>query len=400
MKALITLTALLLLYFVYGFYLSQSSFEVVPRGLQEENNPEGFYDYRGVMNVQTHLSLGSSSPVEVIEEGKKADLDFLVLTDVNQFDHAETLNGYSGNLLVLNEGEYTFLDSRLLYLSEKHLVDAQDSALFFTDLLSQKDPQNREGILILAHPFKDGPTWTGPLPPGLDGIEILNPKSISHRAWKRSVFDVLWSFVIYPFNPNYAFLRLFREPDDELALWDQINRERPLLGFGGADASARAIPLADYLVKFPSYQTSFGIVNNHVLLDSELTGRFQSDRQKIMSALKTGRFYVSLDLLGNPKGFSAVLTDRDRIHPIGSKVKWKPGLRIRARLPREPLYYYEIVLLENGERLETSNSTELDTGLDHPGVYRIIVRVSPNLPLPDGKRWITWIYTNPFYVSP
>lgn len=399
MKLLAALTAFLLFYFVYGFYLSQSTFEVYPRGLKEDN-PEGFYDYRGVINVHSHLSLGSSSPAEVIEEAKKADLDFLIITDVNQFDHVESLNGYSGNLMVLNEGEYSFLDSRLLYLSDNHLTGMGDSALFFTDLLSQKDPENREGVLIMAHPYKDGPTWTGPFPPGLDGIEIVNPKAISSRAWQRSRLDVLWSFVIYPFNSRYAFLRLFREPDDELNLWDQVNRERPLLGFGGADASARAIPLTDYLIKFPSYRTSFEIVNNHVLLDSELTGRFQSDKQKVLSALKAGQFYVSLDLLGNPKGFSAVIQDRDRVHPMGSRLRWRPGLELHVKLPREPVYYYEIVAFQNGERLQTSNTTELNVKLREPGVYRVIVRVSASLPIPDGKRWITWIYTNPFFVRP
>lgn len=399
MKILATLTVFLLLYFVYGFYLSQASFDAVAPGLKQEN-PDGFYDYRGVINVHTHLSTGSSSPPEVIEEGKRADLDFLILTDVNEFDHVESLSGYSGNMLVMNEGEYSFLDSRLLYVSENHPSSLQEAALYFTDLLSQKDPQNRDGLLIMAHPFRDGPTWTGAFPPGVDGIEIMNPKSISSRAWKRSRFDVFWSFVTYPFNSRYAFLRLFREPDDELALWDQIGKERPFMGFGGADASARAIPLADYLIKFPSYQTSFEIVNNHVLLSSELTGRYQQDRQKIISALKTGRFYVSLDLLGNPKGFSATVSDGDHVYPMGSKIKWKPGLRLRAHLPREPLSYFEIVAFQNGERLVTSNTTELDVPLEKPGNYRIIVRVSPSLPLPDGKRWITWIYTNPFFVRP
>ena len=75
MRVLIILTSLHFAYFVYGLYLSQSSFQVIAPGLKQEN-PENFYDYRGVINVQTHLSLGSSSAADVIEEAKKADLDF------------------------------------------------------------------------------------------------------------------------------------------------------------------------------------------------------------------------------------------------------------------------------------------------------------------------------------
>jgi phospholipid/cholesterol/gamma-HCH transport system substrate-binding protein len=47
------------------------------------------------------------------------------------------------------------------------------------------------------------------------------------------------------------------------------------LAYAGAEAFARAFPWSNYLVKFPSYQSSFEIVTNHVLLTSELTGNLK-----------------------------------------------------------------------------------------------------------------------------
>jgi hypothetical protein len=47
----------------------------------------------------------------------------------------------------------------------------------------------------------------------------------------------------------------------------------------------------------------------------------------------------------------------------------------------------------------TSNSQVTQYYLNSPGVYRVLVRVIPTLPLPDGKKWIPWIYTNMFYVE-
>lgn len=399
MKSLVSLTILILCYFVYGFYLSQSSFDAIPVDLKKEN-ASGYYDYKGAINVHSSRSLGSSPPSEIVQEAQKADLDFLILTDVNPPLEISSLNGYSSNLLVVDAAEYAFLDSRILYLADKPLSVPADTSLSMTDLLSQQSPSTSDSILVLAHPFASGPTWTGPFPPGLDGLEIINPKAIASRAWKRAPLDVLWSFVIYPFNPTYAFLRLFREPSDELSLWDQLSQERTLLGFGGSNASARAIPLANYLIKFPSYQSSFQVVSNHVLLDSELTGRYVKDRQKILSALKTGQFYFSLDLLGNPKGFFATIYDHEKKIPMGSKIKFKPGLKLVAELPTEPQYYFEIVALENGDRFKTTNTTHLEFEIPAPGVYRVIVRVSPKLPLPDGTKWITWIYSNPFFIQP
>lgn len=400
-KLLVTLTVSLIFYFVYGFYLSQSNLIVIPTDLKRES-PANLYDYRGATNVRTDLSNGSSPPHEVISEAKLAGLDYLFLTDINQYEKSESANGYHGNLLVSVAGEYSFLDSRLLYYnlnSNKRPRNHAESAVFFTDLLTQEHNENKDSLLILAHPFNGGPTWTGNFPSGLAGIEVLNPKAISSKAWKRSKLSVLWSLFIYPFNPRYAFLRLFEEPTEELALWDQLSKERPTLGFSGVDASARAVPWTDALLRFPSYETSFEITSNHVLLRSELTGNYQKDRQKIFTALRRGNFYLSLDLLGDPKGFIASIQEHEKTILMGEKIKFRRGLVLTARLPNEPTDFYEIVLFKNGEREFASNEIELKYPVSGPGVYRVIVRVSPMLPFPEGKKWITWIYTNNFYVE-
>jgi hypothetical protein len=401
MRSIVIFLAAFGFYLFYGFYLSQTNLVVIPANLKPESASE-FYDYRGVTNVRTDLSNGSSSPLEVINDAKSAGLDFLILTDLNPFDHIESVDGYHGDLFVMTGGEYTFLDARLLYYTLDPLAkptNPSDASLHFTDILSQKQNDNRESILVLAHPFTEKATWTGEYPTGLDGIEVVNPKAISSRAWIRSKASVIWSLMIYPFNPRYSFLRLFREPVEEVSLWNQLSKGRSTLGFSGADASARAVPWADALMKFPSYQKSFEITNNHILLTSELTGNYQKDRSKIFSALKKGHFYFSLDLLGDPKGFTAFIEDRDKIHLMGERIKFNKNLKLKAKLPILPKDFYEIVLVKNGERDYTVNTSQMEYLITEPGVYRLIVRVSPLLPLPDAKKWMTWIYTNNFYVE-
>jgi hypothetical protein len=400
MKFLSVLTVFLIFYFIYGFYIGQKDFSVVPVNIKREHAAE-FYDYKGVTNVRTDLSSGSSGPQEVISEAKKAELDFLILTDVNQLDRYDNFDGYHDNMLTFAQGEYPFLDMRLLHYSpskNEPPTDLNDLRLYFTDILSQKNDGSRNKIVVLAHPFNDGPTWTGPFPAGIDGIEILNPKSISKRGWSTSKINVLWSLFCYPFNPNLAFLRLFQEPQEETALWDKVLSERQVWGFAGADASARAIPFASYLMKFPSYQKSFEIATNHVLLQDELNGNFQKDKIKILEAFRKGQFYFSLDLLGDPKGFVSYIQGKEKIHPMGSKLKFRRHLILKTRLPAEPRDFYEIVVFKNGEREAVSNQTTLNYEISSPGVYRVVVRVSAFLPIPDGKKWITWIYTNPFII--
>lgn len=402
MRLWIFLSALLIAYFTYGFYISQYDVSVVPDQLEKEN-PSGYYDYKGVINVHTDLSIGSSSPAKVIAAAKSVGLDFLVLTDLNSFESAGSFDGYNGNTLVFVGGKYSYLDSRLIHLSTRgrdlgeNLGEAQTR---LADFLSQTTEGHPDHLVILAHPFKAGFSWSGEIPGGLDGFEVLNTKSLSMRAWDISKPSTVWSLITYPFNPRLSFVRLFSEPTEELALLDRLSQERPVVGYAGAEASARAIPLANYLIKFPSYQRSFEFVTNHLLLRSELTGNAESDRRKIFEALKKGHFYMSFDMIGDPRGFFAAVEDRGRQHIMGSKLKWVKGQKLMARLPSKPQSFYEIVVYRNGERYETFNQESFEMNLTEPGSYRIQVRVSPYLPLPDAKKWITWIYTNPFTLLP
>jgi len=257
-------------------------------------------------------------------------------------------------MLVMDEGEYVswtlvfFLFPAIIAISRGRLLD-----FFFTDLLSQKWSPTSEQIAVLAHPFNSGPTWTGPYPTGLDGVEILNSKSISKKAWERSKFNVIWSFISYPFNPRFFVLRLFREPSDEISLWDKLSAERPTWGFAGADANARAIPLADYLVKFPSYAMSFGIFSNHILLPTELTGNYEKDRQKIFFGSQAGQFYTALDLLEIPRGLLLKIEMKDETYLMGSQIKMRKGLRLFARLQLNQKNFYEIVVYKNGTEFST-----------------------------------------------
>jgi hypothetical protein len=41
----------------------------------------------------------------------------------------------------------------------------------------------------------------------------------------------------------------------------------------------------------------------------------------------------------------------------------------------------------------------MDLKITERGLYRVHVRVSPFFPIPDAKKWMTWIMTNPFNVT-
>ncbi|MBO9667997.1 MAG: hypothetical protein J7501_14440 [Bdellovibrio sp.] len=402
MKSLVVLSFLLVTYFLYGFYINQYDTAVIPRQLTTAHS-SNFYDYKGVMNVHTDLSAGSAQPSFVITSAKLANLDFLMFTDLNLFNMPTSFESYHGNLLVLSAGKYSYLDSRLMYysLTQESIGNTLGEAqVKLADLITQKTGANKDSLTILAHPYKAGYSWAGEIPTGLDGFELLNLKSLSNRAWGESKLSVIWSLLIYPFNPRLSFLRIFTEPTDEVALLDKLSQQRKVVVYAGTEASARAIPLANYFIRFPSYKRSFEIMSNHILLKSELTGSFNSDRTKIFNALKQGNFYMALDMLGDPKGFVATLDDDTHSYLMGSEVKLSKNMAMKVKLPAKPKDFFEIIVYKNGQSVARYNQPEFVMPIKEPGVYRVQVRVSPMLPIPDAKKWISWIYTNPFYVRP
>jgi len=401
MRKTLIFSGIFFVFFAYGLFVSQYDVRIIGDELKLENPPE-FYDYRGVTHVHSNRNLGSGDFPTIIGSAQEAGLDFLIITDLNDFSRDLTIEGYHRTLLVSVAGSFSYLDSRILaydLMRRREFEGMGQSQVLLADLLSQSGEDSKQDLLILAHPFKPGFTWTGSFPTGLDGLEVINLKSVWQRAWINSTASFLWSVLIYPFNPKYALLRLYDEPREETDLWDRLNTRQRTVGMAGNDASARTGSVGNFYFRFPSYYASFGLLSNHVLLTSELTGEANRDRRKIFEALSQGQFYFSLDILGNPKGFSAFIEDGDRILPLGATTRLRKGMKINVRLPQKPRSPFEIVFLKDGVRLLSVNSVNAELPVQEPGVYRVVVRVIPSLPLPDGKRWLSWIYTNAFYIE-
>jgi hypothetical protein len=398
--------ASLIVYLVYGLYVSNFNFTGAVEQTLALKHPMGLFDYKGVINVHTKASTGSGTIDEIVIAAQNAKLDFIVLTDLNAFPPNKSEEKYRDNLLLLNDGEYSYLDSRILFLDIKNNQEVQGPGQIQTllgDHLSRVDHRESDSLFILSHPLKPGYGWSGPYPPGLNGVEVINLRSIWESGWKKNRASFVGSLLTYPFNSQLSFLRLLGELKDEQALWDQLTNLRPTFATVGTDAEAKIKITSDNFLKFPSYETLFSIASNHVLLKSELTGNFISDKEKIIKALADGQFYLSFDMLANPKGFSAGLkTSGDEYLLMGSKVKFTSDLTLQVQLPEtlstSGLRDHETVLIRNGKEIFRSKEDKVTYTVSEPGVYRFVINVIPHLPMPDGKKWIPWILSNPFYI--
>lgn len=401
MKKLLAFSIFIFLFLFYGIFLSLFQFKIIISEI-DSSNPEGYYDYRGVTNVHSIASSGSGTYPEILQYAKNAKLDWIILTEVNQPSRPEFIEGYFQDMLVLTGGEYSYFDSRLLYYgareSDEPPTGQSQTQVFFADILSQSTRAQND-FVVLAHPYYSRYSWKGDFPVGLNGVEVINLKSILEETWKDSKPRMIFSLLLYSFNPNIAFMNIFSNPSDELVLWDQLNKKQKIVGFSGNETTAK-VPISDSKhLKFPSYETSFGLTSNHVLLQTELTGDYKKDKQKIFKALKDGQFYMSLDFLGSPKGFYAEVQDGEKDYPMGSTLAMKQDLKLVVELPQGMKAPFQVIVKKDGENYSTSTSNKTVLNISAPGIYRVEVRVNPKAPIPRGNRWIPWIYTNNFIIT-
>src|SRR5690606_12829335 len=115
----------------------------------------------------------------------------------------------------------------------------------------QKSHSHNDSFLVLAHPFKPRYHWAGDLPSGLDGLEIINLKSIWQHAWLEKRVSFLWTLFTLPFNERLALVRLFETPKKEIELWDQLSQRRHTVGLLGADAESRIRISENLWLPFP-----------------------------------------------------------------------------------------------------------------------------------------------------
>ena len=342
---------------------------------------DGFTRMRGVVHVHTTLSDGGGTPEEVAEAAKRAGLRFVFITDHNNLD-AKPFEGEHGGVLVVVGTEISTTAGHLVGLGIPDPVFR-----FSGDALDALDDvRSLGGVAFAAHPLSPRADfrWTGWDLSGPWGIELMNGDSQWRSAgWLR----LLRTAALYRLNARYALLGSMTPPDETLARWDTLLARREVPGIAGTDAHARLVIRKDRAVRFPSYESLFALVQDHVVLDRPLSGNPGPDGEAIVAALARGRVYVGLDALAPADDFSFTAEAGGRRFTMGDTVPPESGLKLRAR-GRMPSGSRVSLRRDGAVVAEAERQVEL--AVPGPGVYRAEVHV---------PGWATpWIVSNPIYV--
>ncbi len=396
-KILLIFVAVLLLAqipFIYNRYKIGSLSEQISQLDQKKSrysNPD-YKDYAGAIHVHSFLGGHSTGNFdELIEGARKNELDFVLMTehDAKFYDtSAMTLNGFHNGVLFVGGNEFdTKSGDRFLLVGGSSNQINSDSAETIK-VLEKIHSQKKIALVTYPQKFK---SWNS----DFDGVEVYslhtNAKQINIFT---GLFDALWSYHAYP---ELTFATYFERPAENLKQFDEISAKRKISLFAGNDAHSNigfhvfgTDTGSKFLnAKIDSYETVFGIVRTHIILekDQALTAQNLSD------ALGKGRAFIGFDVLSDTSNFLFSAESETETAISGDEIFLNGDfVNLKAFAPQTARF----IVLRNGEKVfEAKESTQADFQAKQTGTYRVEVYLD-KLGTPFDKT--PWIISNPIYV--
>jgi len=335
----------------------------------------------GVVHIHSRYSDGAGSVEEILQAGRTAELDFIVLTDHDTFAaRREGWEGVHDGRVVLVAAEITpASDGHVLAMNTRHCRGyAARQCKGALDGIAEQG-----GYAVIAHPMgKHKPSlmirhapWYDWNHPAVRGIEIWSYMHdwIDEVVWWR--LPAAYEFWRYPH-------RRVRGPEPAvLRQWDRVGRRRRIAGLAGLDCHARRVPLTR--VRIFSYEDMFRFLRNHFFVTS---AEWEAVPQAALwEAFAEGRGFVAHDALADSAGTRCCARLPDgRVLQMGEEASYCRGTVILLRLPRAA----EVRWIVNGRCRLAEAGDEIEVAPAGPGVYRFEVRLER----------APWIFTNPFYL--
>ena len=339
-------------------------------------------ELQGVYHVHTTFSDGHATVDEIAAQAARQGLDFVVLTDHGNPNHASLRAAgprkgvliLAGSELNVNRGHLVALGFRAPPGDGKLPSKAEDAVDAVRAL---------GGFTVIAHPYSKVRWSWGDWGESSDygGIEIVNADTMFKNNYRR----ILAYAPLLLLGSRLPLVKMLEQPVSNLKRWDQRGANAAIAGYFSADAHLY-------------YRGIFALLRLHVLVDGPAgTGTPGAEEALIWDALRRGRFYNAVEAVADARGFRFEAGGGDgRSYRMGDTVTAGKGTRavrfeIRAPFP----FRKEIRLLRDGRVIASSRAGALGAAAEGPGVYRVEVYLKERSALgPD----IPWIVSNPIYL--
>ena len=352
--------------------------------------------YEIILNAHVHTkySDGSKTHKEIAKIAAESGIDGILFNDHNVFP-------------IGPEGYYEFKSKRILAIigEEIHDIERQPQKNHLLAYGTSKSfshfaekPRNlisqirkNGGMSFIAHPYdpifpefdEEDLSWEDWDVSGFTGIELWNNLSEFKIRAKSKLHGYFFAFF-----PEFM---AEKAPKQILRIFDRfINEGHWMVAIAGSDAHEFHYQIGPIIKTVFPYSYHFHGINNHILLKSPLTGKFETDREMVLSSIKRGSLFIANDRIASSKGFRFFAQKgKEEIHS-GQRCRFHSQMMLRAELPAPA----ECTLYKNGEKIESVQVRKrYNYPIKGPGVYRI-----------ECFRYFLfkkrgWIYSNPIFID-
>lgn len=381
-------------------------------------NISGMESYKGVLHAHNYWSHDSRGVLaEILPAAKKAKLDFIFFSD-----HMRSkLDSFPRSL-------YGVYDDIILESGTETSNGLMVSPLKSTVLdWNQGDEQimrqvaESGGFVGYVHTEEEH-AWDNP---HYQAMEIYNIHTDLKDEEERFLLDLILNSAINGRRyRHWAYRELFDEQHEILQHWDELNRQRRIVGFAAVDAhnnqgfrarytedgkvewvgpNAKTMKVvepgwkekwllgtpddADWAFRWEvdTYFDSFNYVNTHVFCDTFTSA-------DIINNLVKGRAYIAFENLAEADGFQfyGQNSDKSVVGIMGDSIEVAKVDRLVAQSPL-PVRF---ILVKDGEKIDetTGEYTYAFDPKGEPGNYRLEASIRLR------GTWTPWVYTNPMYL--
>ena len=345
-----------------------------------------WHEYVGNIHIHTTHSDGTGTFADLAQAARKAELDFIIVTDHNVLVKEE--EGYRDGVLILI-GEEVHETGRKPEVNHLLCIGIRDDVAHLAGA-PQKiiDAVNAQGgLTFLAHPIeRSAPLvpetypWVDWRVEGFTGIELWNYMSSFREFAVNRATALAFSYAphLFPEGPL----------PEVLSLWDDLLRDSKVVAIGGSDAHGKVYSMGPLRRRIFPYDFLFRAVNTHILTPEPFTGQVERDAALVYEALRAGHAWVAYDLLGRTEHFRFWATAGDRRAIMGDDLPFREGITLHAVLPSPA----RMLLRQDGDVVHEVTGQTLTYQVKGAGVYRLEVWT---------KAWGKergWIFANPIYI--
>ncbi len=341
----------------------------------------------GAYHVHTTRSDGAFTPDQVADAARRANLQFVIMSDHGDASRAPDPPRYVDGVLLIDAIEISVVEGHIVALGLPGAApyrlggDARDVI---------EDIHRLGGFAVVAHPDSPRPDlrWRAAPASGgrggqgndlssADGMEWLNADS---ERRDEGPLRVLQTLINFPVRPSESLARLISRPAASLRRWDALTRRRPVVALAATDAHGVA---GGY------YAEIFGTVAQAAGLKAPLSGDAAADAASVIDAIRAGRAWSVISAFAGPA--SAHLTAKTATGSASmgeSLVVSNETVEISASI--DAASNARVALWHNDREIASGIGGVVYRGPADPGAYRAEASLS-GFAMP-------WVVTNPLYL--